>query len=71
MKTRLKPVELFLAAGLAMTVGACGGPATDEPGSTEEVAPTTEEVAPDATEEAAPDAEATPEGDEGGEGGEG
>lgn len=74
MKNTLKPVELFLALGLTVAIGACGGPAADTTGDetvdeapTEQVAPETE-GAEDAEE--AEEAEET-EGGEGGEGGEG
>lgn len=74
MKKSLKPVELFLALGLAATVTACGGPAADTP----EDAPVGEDapanVSPsediDEAEDGAEDDE-TDESDEGGEGGEG
>lgn len=59
MAKQLKAVELFLALGLAVTVGACGSPSADsgEAGDTAESAPTTDVAAS--------------EGGEGGEGGEG
>lgn len=62
MKKQLKPVELFLAVGIAATIGACGGPAGEEETMDEGTEPTTEEVAPEEEED---------EDDEGGEGGEG
>jgi hypothetical protein len=57
MAKRLKPVELFLAVGLAATVGACGGPAT--------------EGGEGAEGDTTPPTEVAPEGGEAGEGGEG
>lgn len=45
MKTRLKPVELFLALGLVATVSACGGQAPTG-GTDDEQTPATE-VSPD------------------------
>jgi hypothetical protein len=56
MAKRLKPVELFLAVGLAATVGACGGPAT--------------EGGEGAEGDTTPPTEVAPEGGEAGEGGE-
>ncbi len=66
---KLKPVELFLALGLAATVTACGG-GTETPAE----APATDE-APAAVEEGGEGGEGeeapAEEGGEGGEGGEG
>lgn len=67
MKKSLKPVELFLAAGLIATVTACGGAPTTEGGEDGAGTPTEmNENAPDDDEE-----ESEEEGGEGGEGGEG
>ena len=66
---KFKPVELFLALGLATTVAACGG---SEPAEVEvpvEEAPVEVEEAP--VEEAPMEEEGGEGGEEGGEGGEG
>lgn len=69
MVKRLKPVELFLAVGLAATMGACGGAAVDGgEGATDEPTPATD-VAPEGSEGGEGDEE--DEDSEGGEGGEG
>lgn len=75
MKHSLKPVELFLALGLAVTVGACGGPSVDS-GEGGEATDEQEAITQPATEEGGEggeggEGEEGEEGDEGGEGGEG
>lgn len=70
MKSALKPVELFLALGLSVAIGACGGPAADTTGDEAVEEAPTEQTAPAAGGEEAEEAEET-EGGEGGEGGEG
>ncbi|MBD2257086.1 hypothetical protein [Pseudanabaena sp. FACHB-2040] len=77
----LKPVGLFLAAGLAATLVACEGPATDVEEAPEGDLAPTEETVPEAVPEApgavpeapgaVPEAPGGTEGGEGGEGGEG
>ena len=72
MKHSLKPVELFLALGLAVTVGACGGPSVDS-GEGGEATDEQEAITQPATEEGeeGEEDEEGEENEEGGEGGEG
>ncbi|AFY38757.1 Phosphoglycerate mutase [[Leptolyngbya] sp. PCC 7376] len=66
----IKPVEMFLALGLAVTIGACGAPAPEVDESSEGgEAETTEEVKEDHSEHS--EEEHAAHGGEGGEGGEG
>lgn len=68
-----KTMQLFLALGLAATLGACSGPGGDSTqegdGATDSIQPTTEETTP--TPEETTPAPAPDEGGEGGPGGEG
>ncbi len=69
---KLKPVELFLALGLASSMVACSSPTTETPATDAPAA--TETMTPEANPAATPSDAASPTvtpAEEGGEGGEG